>query len=142
MKQAKVILTEVGEVQTSEQNGNPYFIARFKQGTFGKTVVRTLWGKEDDDGEIVWDRVSPDELAKLVGRDFSGEVFVEAAEIEPQDFVVHQTGEVVTYTSRSFVRFADETQEQALRRSGSQIKKTGLLPSLEARTNGVLEQQV
>lgn len=114
----RVTVASVSEVRESA-NGNPYFVARFKAGVFGKPVARTFWGKLTDSGSVRWDRVPPQELAPLVGHDVTGEVAVEPVEILPEQFTVEETGEVVTVTSRSVVRFADETIEQAARRSGS-----------------------
>lgn len=114
----RVTVTTVSEVRESS-NGNPYFVARFKAGVFGKPVARTFWGKQADNGTVRWDRVSPTELAPLVGHDVTGEVAVVPVEILPEQFTVEETGEVVTVTSRSIVRFSDETVERATRRCGS-----------------------
>jgi hypothetical protein len=119
--QPPVTLVEVGEVQTTEA-GRPYFVARFKRGAFGKAVSRTFWSKESD-GSTIWDRVSPDDLTPLIGHDISSEVSIEAVEIEPEEFVSPTTGEVHEITSKTIVRFSDETLEQAVRRSGSVLRQ-------------------
>ena len=124
----RVTLTSVSEVRESA-NGNPYFVARFKAGTFGKPTPRTFWGKSSDSGRLIWDRVSPEELAPLVGQDLTGEVAVVPVEILPEQFTVEETGEVVTVTSRSVVVLADETLDRATRRCGS------VLAAENTRTN-------
>jgi hypothetical protein len=115
-----VTLVHIGEVQSTE-SGRSYFVARFKRGALGKAVSRTFWSKEIE-GEIVWDRISPDDLLPVVGHDLSAEVSIEAVEIEPEEFVSPTTGEMYEITSKAIVRFSDETLEQATRRCGSMLR--------------------
>lgn len=115
-----VTLVHVGEEETTG-DGRLYFTARFKRGLFGKPVTRTFFSRKED-GEIVWERASPDDLRPLIGHDLSGEISIEPAEIEPEEFISSTTGEVHAVTSKAFVRFADETLEQAVRRSGSTLR--------------------
>ena len=123
MTNQKIMLVHVSEVEVAE-NGNPFYLARFKQGHLGKAVVRTFWGKHNEGDDLVWDRISPEELSQLKGRNLSGEITIEAVDIEPQEFIVPETGEVRMFSSRAIVRFADETVEQAVRRYGSVLRNT------------------
>lgn len=123
MTNQKIMLVDVAEVEVAS-NGNPFFLARFKQGVLGKAVVRTFWGKHNEDGDLVWDRISPEELSQIKGRNLSGEISIEAVNIEPEEFTVPTTGEVRMFSSRAIVRFADETVEQAVRRYGSVLRDT------------------
>lgn len=127
MSHTKVTLVSVSEPKLSD-TGIPYFIAAFKAGVIGKLVRRTMYGKTTGDGTTEWERASPEELSALKGHDLSGEVSIEAVEVEPQEFVVPMTGEVKIITSRSIVRFADETTEVAVRRSGSVLRQSATLP--------------
>ena len=122
MTNQKIMLVHVSETEVAS-NGNPFFQARFKQGHLGKALVRTFWGKHNEDGDLVWDRISPEELSRLKGRDLSGEITIDAVDIEPEEFVT-ETGEVRIFSSRAIVRFADETLEQAVRRYGSVLRDT------------------
>lgn len=127
-----VLLASVSEPTVSE-GGNPYFLAHFKRGLLGKPVARTLFGKANGEGHTEWERASPDDLRPLVGCDLSGEVAVETAEIEPEEFTVPSTGEVRVQTTRTVVRFLDESLDQAVRRAGSLPKG-----ALEAASIGAL----
>src|SRR5690606_14039203 len=111
--QERVLLVSVSDVETAD-NGRPYFTAAFKRGLLGKAVSRTFWGKLVGEG-IAWERVSPDDLEAARGHDLSAEISIEAVDIEPEEFVVPQTGEVRLVSSRTIIRFADETVEQAVR---------------------------
>lgn len=121
-----VILMHVGRVFVTEK-GTYYFQATFKLGKFGKPVLRTFTGIHDDEAGIKWTRCSPEEMQELVGEDVSQEVFIEAVEVEPYPVTYVDTGRVVIFTSRTVVRFCDESQEQAIRR-------IGLTPKEEKRT--------
>ena len=123
-----VLLTGIGEVQISERTGNPYFTLQFKQGPFGKTVTRVMWGKPLEDDFIQWARISPEEAEALKGHNLAGQVEIIGVEIEPEN--VYIDGELVTRNgapvmvgSRTIVKFADENIEQATRRSGSVPRK-------------------
>ena len=118
MTNQKIMLVHVSDVEVAS-NGNPFFQARFKQGHLGKAVVRTFWGKHNEDGDLVWDRISPEDLSQLKGCNLSGEITIEAV-----DITVPETGEVRMFSSRAIVRFADETVEQAVRRYGSVLRET------------------
>lgn len=120
----RVTLVDVSDILFAD-NGNPYFVATFKRGLLGKPVTRTFWGRPSGD-DVRWERVSPDDLAVMKGRDLSGEVFIEAVEIEPEEFVVPETGETKILTSRTIIRFMDETREQACRRCGSVLRQSRL----------------
>ena len=124
---ARVTLTAVSETRVSE-GGKPYFVARFKSGVLGKPVARTFWAAQADDGTATWPRIAPDDLRLLVGADLTGEVEIVAVDIEPEEFVNDRTGEVHEVSSRSVVRFADETVERATRRSGSRLRQPTATP--------------
>ena len=118
----QVRLTAVGELRKSD-DGTPYFTVQFKRGPFGRPVTRVMFGSEEDDGSIRWRRISREDALALMKADLSGHVFIESAEIEPEEIVSQKTGEVVTITSRTVARFADETLEQAIRRNGSRLRQ-------------------
>ena len=94
---AATTLVSVGDVQ--EAGDRLYFLASFKRGLFGKPVHRTFWGQAQDDGTPKWERVSPQDLTSLLGRDLSSEVEVVACEIEPEEFTVDATGATAEKTS-------------------------------------------
>ena len=127
---SRTVLVSVSE--TSETTGGKvYFSASFKTGIFGKPARRTFWAGADTLGLPTWDRVSPEDLQPLVGSDVTGEVEVVAVPIETEHFTNEATGEICEVTTRSIVRFADETPEQATRRSGSRMRQTGV-PAVHA----------
>lgn len=118
----KVVLDRITEVETTE-SGNPYFAAYFKAGLFGRPVRRAFFGKKADDGSVTWERVSPEDLKPMIGGDFTGQVFVEAIDVEPIEYVSKQTGEVKTITSATVCRLADETLESACRIYRYEVRK-------------------
>ena len=132
--QPRVTLVSVSDAVVTDSG--LFFRARFKAGVFGKPVGRTFWAKASDDGATVWDRVSPDDLRQLVGADMTGEVSIAAVEIEPEEFVNDKTGEVHTVSSRSVVRFSDETLDQATRRSGSRMRSGSAAQALAIHGDG------
>src|SRR5690554_4101788 len=117
-----VRLLEVGDIQIGKDSGNPFFSIIVKQGPFGRAIPRYIWGRFQEGGSILWDRISPEEAKHLVGLDLTGHVEVVAVDIEPEEFVNEKTGEVYTALSRSVVRFMDETLEQVVRRYGSTLR--------------------
>jgi hypothetical protein len=114
----RVTLTSISEVREAA-NGNPYFVARFKAGVFGKPISRTFWGRKDDNDRTTWDRVSPAELKPLLGQDLGGEVHIVPVQIRPEEYLNESSGEIHVVTSRAVVKLGDETLEQATRRCGS-----------------------
>lgn len=128
---SRVTLVSVSDPRVSEGK-KVYFAAHFKAGLLGKPVGRTFWSDTADDGTPTWERASPDDLRAMIGADLTGEVEVVAVEIESEEFVNERTGEVHVVSSRSVVRFADESVEQATRRSGSQVRKATVLPAAQA----------
>lgn len=131
----RITLTQANEPVTTAK-GVTYFRASFKRGPLGRTVSRTFYARAKPDGSLLWERATPDELRSLVGQDFTGDVFIEAFETEPHEITIGSTGEVLTMTSRTIVRFADETVEQAMSQYGIKPRKApepapsvSLLPS-------------
>ena len=127
---SRTVLVSVSEASVST-GGKVYFSASFKTGLFGKPVKRTFWSDTTGDDTPTWDRASPDDLRPLVGRDLTGEVEVIAVPIETEHFTNEATGEIYEVTSRSIVRFMDETPEQATRRSGSRMRQASV-PAVQA----------
>ena len=107
----RVTLVSVGEPQTT-QTGRAFVACYFKRGVFGKPVRRSFWAAPDDDGTLVWERASPDELRAMVGHDLTGTVEVLPLDIEPKEITNLDTGEVTTIHSLSVVRLADETVDR------------------------------
>lgn len=122
---ARVTLAHVSDIIPASDN-RAYFVARFKLGLFGKPVTRTFWGRAEGD-TFRWDRVSPNDLRPLVGSDMTGEVSIAPVEIESEQFTAEVTGEIITVTSRAVVVLADETLDQATRRSGSVMRRDSFL---------------
>lgn len=116
-KSPPVTLVHVGRVFVTEK-GTYYFQATFKLGMFGMAVLRTFTGTHDEEAGVKWARCSPEAMQELIGKDLSKEVFIEAVEVEPYPVTYADTGRVVIFNSRTIVRFADESQEQAIRRIG------------------------
>lgn len=127
---ARITLTHVSDVHPGSDD-RAYFVARFKLGLFGKPVTRTFWGRATTN-DFRWDRVAPGDLQPLVGSDVSSEVSIAAVEIEPEQFTAEATGEVITVTSRAVVVLADETLDQATRRSGSVMRRAEVIPAVHA----------
>lgn len=127
---SRTVLVSVSETNETA-GGKAYFSASFKTGIFGKPVKRTFWSDADKLGIPTWERVSPEDLQPLVGTDLTGEVEVVAVPIETEHFTNEATGEIFEITSRSIVRFADESTEQATRRSGSRMLHAGV-PAAQA----------
>ena len=123
----RVTLVSVGEPKATE-SGNVFVEAYFKRGVLGKAVRRSFFGRPGDDGQVVWERATPEELKGLVGADVTGQVFVEAVDHEPKEITFPATGEVRTITTTSIVRFSDETREQTCRRYGLVVKVTPAAP--------------
>lgn len=113
----RVTLVNVGDVHCDD-HGTAYFRASFKRGLVSSSVSRTFYGKKRDDGTVYWYRASPDDLRPYIGSDLSAEVSLEEAQFEPHQYVSPGTGKVTTIHRQVLVRFADETLEQAIRRSG------------------------
>lgn len=118
-----VVLNRITEVETTD-SGTPYFAAYFKAGLFGRPTRRAFFGKKHDDGSVTWNRVSPDALRPMVGHDFTGQVSVEAIDVEPVEYVSKQTGELKTITTATVCRLADETLEAACRVYRYELRKT------------------
>ena len=110
----RVTLTRVDTVETLD-DGRAYVAAFFKAGPFGRAVRRAFWADKADDGTLNWSRANPDELKALEGHDVTGMVEVHAVDIEPKEITSRRTGEVITLTTVSVVRFADETLDSACR---------------------------
>lgn len=131
----RVTLASVGPVEQTP-TGRLLVPAYFKRGTFGRPVRRAFWGTVDPaTQQASWERVTPEELQALVGRDLTGQVSVEPLDIEPKEITSSTTGEVTTIHSLTVVRMADETVEQAARLYGVVPRK----PRLEVEPSGVLQ---
>lgn len=130
----RVTIASVGQIEQTP-TGKLLVPAYFKLGVFGRPVRRAFWGNVDPaTQQVSWERVSPEELQALVGHDLTGQVHVEAIDIEEKTFTSTKTGEVTTLTSLTLVRMADETVEQAARLYGVVPRK----PRLEVAPSGVL----
>lgn len=114
----RVTLTRVGTVELLD-DGRAYIAAHFKAGPFGRAIRRAFWADKADDGTLNWSRATPDELKALEGQDVTGMAEVHAVDIEPKEVTSKRTGEVITLTTVSVVRFADETLASACRVYGS-----------------------
>jgi hypothetical protein len=118
----RVILDRITEVAKTD-SGNAYFAAYFKAGLFGRSTRRAFFGTPQPDGSINWERVSPAELKPLVGQDLSGQVSVEPIDIEPREITLKTTGEILTMTTATIVKLADETIEAAARVYRYELRK-------------------
>lgn len=130
----KVTLVSVGEIKTTE-TGKVYVEAYFKKGIFGRSIRRSFWGTLGEDGQIRWERATPEELQALVGQDLTGQVFIEALDVEPKEIVMKHTGEIRTVQSAVIVRMVDETVESAARFYGVTPRQQRVeVPPLSALT--------
>lgn len=117
----KVVLDRVTDAQTSP-SGKTYFAAYFRLGLFGRSIRRAFFATKADDGDLSWDRASPDALKPLIGQDLSSEVEVHAIEIEPVTYTT-QEGEIREATSGRVVKFGDETLAAAARTYGFTLRE-------------------
>ena len=94
-----VTIVEVGPV--IDEGNCLYFQVWFRDGPLATPVCRRIYGIQRANGSLWWDRIAPTSAVDMMGQDLS-----------PNVEMIHLQG-----PPRTIVRFADESIEEALRRS-------------------------